>query len=781
MKRSSAFSTTLRFALISICLGLVPLSSAPAASIELDGNFHPPFFAAPSYAARSFLLPDGKYLLYFNVGTLSDQPTGALMRFLPDGTFDSSFNLSRDYFAVYAVGLLPDGRLIVAASKDVYGVPEDAEHILRVNTDGSIDPAFNVADATITGQVNPPNSGSADVRNIVIQSDGKILLAGAFGKFGGVSHPGIVRLLADGKLDTSFQALAFQFNNPFAYGVAGTPVVQTDGKVIVAGDFDSVNGVPDPGVARLNVNGALDTTFNATGFTRFTTGTSSRIRAEAIQIDDRVILGGRFNVNNSGVETNIIRLSVDGSLDGTFTPPFAFTVVDLALQPDGKIVTAGNSNPLKSVQRFNTDGSVDGTFHIPTLSDTPLLISNFPTAFTVDLQNDGRILIGGVFDDVDDPNTPANSDHWSVARLNADGTLDAGLTTSHKTANRAYPESFIRQADDSTLLAFPFFISQGSVLPHGFGRLFANGSVDTNFEPVASYDPNGNFGPDFVFSGFKPTADGGLLAYGYRNFDEFGGFEFTYGKLFSDGTENRNFIFDPNAAFSATFPLNDGKTLISEASRSQNVVDNTQLRRLNTDGTVDGSFFLDPTILADTVQRDSGGFVTNLAAQSKILAVTNDGKILFSYLALDSMFRLVRLNASGSLDLTFPTASIPATTDTYLSFIVDGGQFFTEIPTLFSFSPGFTDALETADGKTIVTGDFPSYAGTAARGVVRLNADGAVDNSFHGGGGAQWTQTTETGTARPAIDNIELENDGKLLVSGTLKPTTVQPRQDLRV
>src|SRR5437660_11074003 len=64
---------------------------------QLDPIFHPPFFAVPSLPARAQLLPDGKYLLFFNIDTLTDQPTGAIIRFLPDGTLDTSFNLSRDY------------------------------------------------------------------------------------------------------------------------------------------------------------------------------------------------------------------------------------------------------------------------------------------------------------------------------------------------------------------------------------------------------------------------------------------------------------------------------------------------------------------------------------------------------------------------------------------------------------------------------------------------------------------------------------------------------------
>ena len=58
---------------------------------QLDPTFHPPYFAVPDFASRVLLLPDGKYVVYFNVETLRDQPTGAIARYFADGTLDTSF------------------------------------------------------------------------------------------------------------------------------------------------------------------------------------------------------------------------------------------------------------------------------------------------------------------------------------------------------------------------------------------------------------------------------------------------------------------------------------------------------------------------------------------------------------------------------------------------------------------------------------------------------------------------------------------------------------------
>ncbi|MDP9227243.1 MAG: putative Ig domain-containing protein, partial [Actinomycetota bacterium] len=157
----------------------------------------------------------------------------------------------------------------------------------------------------------------------------------------------------------------------------------------------------------------------------------------------------------------------------------------------------------------------------------------------------------------------------------------------------------------------------------------------------------------------------------------------------------------------------------------------------------------------------------------KILAVLDDGTILFSYLALDSTFRLVRLTPDGAIDPLFFSASTPVSTVPSTFLVIDPATGVSvNVPGIFgstSSTAGFSDAFVLAGGKVIVVGGFDTYRGNPAHGIVRLNANGTVDTSFQTGGGAQWTQTTETTTFHPSIDNIELENDGKFLITGTFE------------
>src|SRR5215468_2923770 len=126
-------------------------------SILLDTTFNAPFFATQVPPSRGVLLPDGKYVLFFNMDTAADHATGPLVRYNADGSYDNTFSFSRDYVGVTAVARTADGKLIVAAGKDIYGIPYPVQRqindILRLNGDGSIDPTFGPAQTTDGGEV----------------------------------------------------------------------------------------------------------------------------------------------------------------------------------------------------------------------------------------------------------------------------------------------------------------------------------------------------------------------------------------------------------------------------------------------------------------------------------------------------------------------------------------------------------------------------------------------------------------------------------------------------
>ena len=260
---------------------------------QVDPTFHPPYFAVADFPSRVLLLPDGKYVAYFGVETLSDQPTGAITRYLPDGTLDTSFNFSRDYAGVTAAAGLADGKIIVAAQRQTYGSFDQTEQILRLNADGSIDPSFSPTARTTDG---------ADVLAIAIQPNGKILVGGRFTAFNGSPRRGIVRLLSDGTVDPNFAAITLTDPPmPFGGGPSGLwtePKVLANGKILIGGDFIGINGTPCPGIARLNANGTLDTTFHASDF-QLNANFPRPIRGIVIQSNGQIVIGGRFTVSAS--------------------------------------------------------------------------------------------------------------------------------------------------------------------------------------------------------------------------------------------------------------------------------------------------------------------------------------------------------------------------------------------------------------------------------------------------------------------------------------------------
>ena len=167
-------------------------------SILLDNTFNAPFFAVQFPPSRGVLLPDGKYVLFANINTAADHATGPIIRYNADGSFDTSFSFNRDYAGVFAVAPTSDGKLIVTASKAIYGVGDPFQHqindVLRLNDDGSIDTSFGPAQATDGGEI----------RVLKVNDDGSIFVAGLFTKFNNNPRQGIVRLLANGTVDPNF-------------------------------------------------------------------------------------------------------------------------------------------------------------------------------------------------------------------------------------------------------------------------------------------------------------------------------------------------------------------------------------------------------------------------------------------------------------------------------------------------------------------------------------------------------------------------------------------------
>ena len=197
------------------------------------------------------------------------------------------------------------------------------------------------------------------------------------------------------------------------------------------------------------------------------------------------------------------------------------------------------------------------------------------------------------------------------------------------------------------------------------------------------------------------------------------------------------------------------------------------LARLRRDGSFDSGFGAPASIYAGQVIRDPfDGTLSQLFVGSHVLAVQPDGKVLFLYFSSDELFHFVRLNGDGSVDDSFAGATLtPIGLSIDYPYVFDPyqGAYVQPYGGAWSATAPLQDAQILSDGRIILCGQFTSYNGVSARGLVRLQSNGAIDNTFNIGGGAQWTATTETSSFFPFVESIEEQVDGKLLIAGTFE------------
>lgn len=205
--------------------------------------------------------------------------------------------------------------------------------IRRLNADltidGSFDPGSGISDS------QQPDYEMDRVNAVAVQKDGKILVAGSFLSFSGVTCQNIVRLNADGSHDGSFASPAFTmfYSRSELFALS----LQTDGKILIAGRFSTVNGVTVPTVARLNTDGSLDTSFK----TPFQ-DSGSAAHAVSVQGDGKILVGGNIQlVNESSIFNGLVRLNIDGSRDTSLNSSTDWDVKSVLTTPSGEIFAGG--------------------------------------------------------------------------------------------------------------------------------------------------------------------------------------------------------------------------------------------------------------------------------------------------------------------------------------------------------------------------------------------------------------------------------------------------------
>ena len=351
---------------------------------------------------------------------------------------------------------------------------------LRAANAGDVDTSFT---ASVVG----------GVAGVVVQADGKVVIAGPFTSVNGTAQAYLARLNVDGSLDATFTATA---NAQIASLVA-----QPDGKLLIAGNFTSVNGTPTGTIARLNADGSLDAPFSAgaqahnpdpnVGVSTLVLESNGQILYEAYYAEyyghggdySLFFYPGRINTDGSSSFTDgtgaspvgpfvraaqsngkilltagqpnsplpIVRWNADASFDNSFlyqdwTSYNAFT--DIVVQPDDRILASTNT-----LVRMNAaDGSPDATFQVPTVTGV---------FYKILCQPDSRLLVGGSFTQVN------GSNQVNLVRLNTDGTLDTGFAAL--AAMDGPIQSMALQPDGNVVVAGGF-TSIGGATHQGIAR-----------------------------------------------------------------------------------------------------------------------------------------------------------------------------------------------------------------------------------------------------------------------------------------------------------------------
>ncbi|HYW72610.1 MAG TPA: Ig-like domain-containing protein, partial [Pyrinomonadaceae bacterium] len=293
------------------------------ARLNVDGSLDGPFNPNPNNILGSIALQlDGRILIGGEFSALT--PNGGalvsrsyLARLNDDGTVDTTFAAAGPNGFVRTIALQPDGRILIGGGFVTFG-PGFTFHkyMARLNVDGSLDPSVDPA-------------SNDQVFTIAVQADGKILAGGPFAgpnAFKGQTRNRIARLERDGRLDQTLNINA-------AGGSVRATLVQADGKIVIGGNFTSIQGVGRNGLARLNTDGTLDTPFNP--------NINGSVLSLALQPDGKIIVGGGFsalapNGGASVTRNNIARLNSDGTVDPAFNPNANEYVAAIAVQPDGK-------------------------------------------------------------------------------------------------------------------------------------------------------------------------------------------------------------------------------------------------------------------------------------------------------------------------------------------------------------------------------------------------------------------------------------------------------------
>ncbi|ESU21444.1 hypothetical protein FEDK69T_25110 [Flavobacterium enshiense DK69] len=651
---------------------------------------------------------DGKVIVVGDFTTYNGQDVDNVIRLNGDGSIDTSFNSGGTGYngtSIVGVDLLSDGKIFLKGNyfnSNFNGIAVGL--LFRLNSNGSVDNSFvlnipsteyvmaffvlsngkillNLQDNSLYNarryrllQANGSNDdafasvivdGMAPLNDAELLSDGKLLIAGDFTTLNGVSKKGLAKINQDGTVDNTF--VGNVSNGMFESSSVKSFVVQADNKIVLFGPFNQYNGINKRGVVRVNPDGSVDNTFNVgNGFG----GDNSAMKYFSFIFNDKINVLGDFGVYNGNAVDGYMKLNSDGTIDTAIrniTKGLNGFVSSITMQSDGKLLLLGDFTMYNGTKRYwllrlNTNGELDTTFNFggQTGLESTMYSDN---AYSVAVDSNNKVYLTGrtfYFN---------NQLIQQIVKLNADGSKDTTFSTgSGFDYDAAYtsPSSVgvCLQNDGKLLVSGDFRYYNGQVLPiRNLMRMTSNGANDLAFNNNLAAAVSGE-----IITGYALLSDGKILVLTNLNNNS------KLRRINSDGTLDVTFApVQISGIRSWLKVLSDGKYFLLKRVNNNDI-----LEKYNSNGVLDTSFTMLP-------MSGYSSFIWDFALQP-------DGKVILSADLNGNQKILKRLNSNGSNDASFMTSTL------------DNG----------------CQVLLQNDGKIILSGSFKKYNGVSVTGIVRL-------------------------------------------------------------
>jgi uncharacterized delta-60 repeat protein len=701
---------------------------------------------------------DGKIVA---AGSTTDGSRSILtvVRYNTDGSLDTSYQGAHqpypDSSFVTAVKIQPnDGKVVMAGSSASGGFL-----VIRLNTDGTLDPGFGTGGIVTT----PMGNHGASAKALAIQNTGtysaplyKVLAVGDATTTNEVQALALVRYNSDGSLDASFGAGSGKVLTNLGSSTLGLAATLSGSTVVVAGSnqgFSTTNFI----VVRYNTDGTLDSSFNnGAGYVLTSIGQTNSA-AEAVTIQpgsfgqpNTIVAAGYSDVGGGNRAFALVRYNMDGTRDNNFdgdgivtTPGAGSSFSDIRAvsiqttgtiqNPISKIVVGGTDFNVTThkaqwtIARYNSNGTLDTSFATNGFAHPTFGASTDANCNALVLSGTKILAVGSA--------AGAESD-FATARLNADGSLDStfdgdGKRTDDIGNGRASAKAIAIQSDGKLIVAGTF--NAPRAFKPALLRLNTDGTLDTSFG-----DGSGrfvDFGSDQTISGVAVQADGKIVIAGSQ------AGHFYVGRFTADGSAREPDVVVPVPGTSSATALAlqpDGKIVVAGHTISTSNNADFAVARLTP-----GQSGAVTAIQLDPSFGDGGVATSDLGTDDDFVgavAIRGDGKIGESGRS-GGAFATLLYNPNGTVDIDYNGGGRVVTP-------LNGSDFGRGV----TFQP---------DGKIVVVGS----AGTAF-GVLRYDSGGSPDSTFNGTGSVITPAGSSSGAAA-----VVIQANGKIVAAGAADST----------